>query len=197
MKVRLLVDWEMDPSALTHPWRGINSSRVCQDVLPVEIIFDIMVRETNRYADQYFQGKGGVGITFVLYMGMVKLPTCPIQYWSSHRFLNIMIFLLLHCADNSAPPPWNSSQYDRLHKVTEVVDTAIGAWQSCYYPKQESPESPLDGVWKYGAWSTQDLATYTTGISTGERRMVCGRRTMTAKKQSTGPRGIYWSPPIC
>ena len=28
---------DMDPSALTHPWRGINSSRVCQDVLPVEI----------------------------------------------------------------------------------------------------------------------------------------------------------------
>ena len=187
-QVRLLVDWEMDPSALTHPWRGINSSRVCQDVLPVEIIFDIMVRETNRYADQYFQGKGGVGITFVLYMGMVKLPTCPIQYWSSHRFLNIMIFLLLHCADNSAPPPWNSSQYDRLHKVTEVVDTySHRCLAELLLPETGIPRIPIR--WGMKIWSLIDSRSgyvYNWNINRGKKD---GLRT----QNNDGKETVHWT----
>ena len=144
-------------------------SEIFHDVLPVEII-DIMVRETNRYADQYFRGKGGVGnlklharakkwrpvdredmtafIGIILYMGMARLPTYAL-YWSNNwlldlglkqvisrdRFLNILTFL--HCADNEAAPPRDSAQYNRLYKVQEVVDTAIGSWQRCYYPKRE------------------------------------------------------------
>ena len=81
---------------------------IFQDVLPVEII-DIMVRETNRYADQYFQGKGGVGnlkfharakwrdvtredmtafIVIILYMGMTRLPTYAL-YWSTNWLLDL------------------------------------------------------------------------------------------------------------
>ncbi|XP_072043195.1 piggyBac transposable element-derived protein 4-like [Amphiura filiformis] len=141
------------------PWE------IFSDILPRDAI-QVIVRETNKYAEQQMRGSNlghysrahqwrpvdeddiNVFIGLVLFMGMVKLPAYDL-YWANNWMLNLgmkgvmprdrflAILSFLHCADNEQMPQRGHANYDRLYKVRHVMDLCVNSWQEACSPPRE------------------------------------------------------------
>lgn len=141
-----------------------ETSRVIGDIGPKEIdffetIFDsqilsIIVRETNRYAEQN-SPKNWIDVTTdeikafivcLIVMGIHQLPALK-NYWSSDPFLRVdsvdsvmtanrfkKIVENFHCNDNETQPPKSDQNYDKLHKVRPLLEVLNENIRKVYQP---------------------------------------------------------------
>jgi hypothetical protein len=126
-------------------------------------IYNILVRETNRYANQRQDEAGAhdkywtdvtvnemkAYISINITMGIHSLPE-QIQYWSEDPSLGVdavrklmqknrlkKISQYLHTNDNSMAIPYGQPGHDRLHKVRPLLHILTGNFRWCYKPHRE------------------------------------------------------------
>ena len=121
-----------------------------------DALLSLIVRETNRYAEQALSGTSKVWSTdaaeiraylgFMLLMGINELPEIR-DYWSSHEYLRYApiadrisrnhfetITRYLHFVDNATLPSRGQDGYSRLQKVEPVITALKANFMSVYYP---------------------------------------------------------------
>ena len=119
-------------------------------------LISLIVKETNRYAEQALQGKNEVWSTdtaeiraylgFTILMGINQLPEIR-DYWSSNEYLRYapiadkisrnrfeQITRYLHFVDNTSLPSRGQEGYSRLQKVEPVISAMKANCKSAYYP---------------------------------------------------------------
>ena len=120
---------------------------------------DLIVEETNRYAEQTLQGTNKEWSTdaqeiraymgFMILMGINQLPEIR-DYWSTNEFLHYApianqisqdrfehITRYLHFVDNDVLPSRDDVNFSRLQKVDPVIDHLKEKFKSVYYPHCE------------------------------------------------------------
>ena len=132
-----------------------------------EAVWQLLVRETNRYADQTLSAESAdwqrtwiqttvpemmAFVALLLSMGINRRPSYA-MYWSRcevlqsplypstmsrNRFMAILRFL--HLADNTA----DNSPHDKLSKVRPLLDIVVPLFRSIYKPGQNlSPDETM------------------------------------------------------
>ena len=122
-------------------------------------LVDLIVEETNRYAEQTLQGTNKEWSTdaqeiraymgFMILMGINQLPEIR-DYWSTNEFLHYapianrisrdrfeQITRYLHFTDNDVLPSRDAVNFSRLQKVDPVIDHLKEKFKSAYYPHCE------------------------------------------------------------
>ena len=128
-------------------------------------IMQLIVEETNRYAEQRLQHPFTAPssqsrwepVTIeemraffgcMIYMGLCSLAELK-DYWSKelgqerissvfsyHRFRDI--FRFLHCNDNSTALPRDNPDHDKLHKIRPVMKLLQESFNECWVPHQQN-----------------------------------------------------------
>ena len=138
-------------------------------------VWDLLVHETNRYAEQTGSETSWIPthanemmafLALILAMGINKLPQYS-MYWSTcevirlsfypsimsrNRFTSIMRYF--HLSDNQLPEP--ASGCDKLKKVRPLLDVLLQKFRTLYHPGQNlSPdESMLKFKGRLGFYNT-------------------------------------------
>ncbi|CAH2011342.1 unnamed protein product [Acanthoscelides obtectus] len=120
-----------------------------------DVVYDMIITESNRYAEQK-----GVGLNFqrdelqaffgmLLIMGFHTLPSLRL-YWSTDqnfhvsrisnvmsqkRFLHILRYL--HLNDNEVMPQRGQENFDKLYKIRPLVDILNERFSTLYAPYRE------------------------------------------------------------
>ena len=124
-----------------------------------DTLVDLIVEETNRYAEQTLQGTDKEWSTdaaeiraymgFMILMGINQLPEIR-DYWSTNEYLHYapiadrisrdwfeQITRYLHFTDNDSLPSRGEEGYSRLQKVDPVINHLKDKFKSVYYPHCE------------------------------------------------------------
>lgn len=158
----------------TPPYVGINktaapninanSSPFSIFILFFEAVFRILLLETNKYFQQYYENRNVPGpsvqpsnvkleemyrfIALIIQMGHDQRDAIK-DYWrteeqyytpfysnilSRDRFSHILRFL--HFSDNNEAPNREDPNYDRLWKIRKVFDTLNNKFSELYYPTE-------------------------------------------------------------
>ena len=167
-KIYFIVEWSKDasPVAVTP----CNEPAGPQVPLPSDplglfslffddTLVDLIVKETNRYAEQTLQGTDKEWSTdaaeiraymgFMILMGINHLPEIR-DYWSTNEYLHYapiadrisrdrfeQITRYLHFTDNDSLPSRGEEGYSRLPKVDPVINHLKDKFKSVYYPHCE------------------------------------------------------------
>ncbi|CAC5419723.1 unnamed protein product [Mytilus coruscus] len=146
------------PPINSHPIEYFD--RLASDPATGGSLINILVTETNRYADQYIQQaenpKSWVNVNALemraflglfLSMGLVKKPSLR-SYWNAsldswitntpafksvmprNRFQNILRFL--HCNNNEEEVPRGQEGHDHAHKIRPVLDLLNNTFKDNY-----------------------------------------------------------------
>ncbi|XP_068728265.1 piggyBac transposable element-derived protein 4-like [Montipora capricornis] len=141
--------------------RSLTSSKGFFDLFFTDQVWELLVTQTNLYANQkrgaaeksvwypvsVEEMKGWVAV--YLCMGIVNKPNI-LSYWSTDpilstpffgatmsrtRFLQILRYL--HFVDNSQAPEPDSPNYNKLYKIQPLLDLIIPRFRGVYKPERE------------------------------------------------------------